>query len=283
MEISKILNNNTAVVIDDDQIEKIVVGKGIAFQKKKGDRINLATVEKTFCLSSNTLNTKFQDIIISLPIEQIYVVEKIVNEIRLTLGKKISDSIYISLSDHIHFSLLDYAKGIEVTNSILMDIIRFYPDEYKLGCRGIEIIQEETGVLLSKDEAGFIALHIVNAQTQNATNTKNVYKATKIIEEILTIVENYFDAEIDESSIIYFRLINHLRYFSMRIVGKDVFKDSKKDSELLEILAVKYKNSYQCCLNIRSFIKVKYEVDIGCEELLYLTIHIQRAMYKDEE
>lgn len=283
MEIDKVLNNNTVVVIDDDRVEKIVVGRGIAFQKKKGDRINLASVEKIFNLSSSALTTRFQDIIVSLPIEQIYVVEKIVDEIKLSLGKKISDSIYISLSDHIHFALLDHAKGIEVTNSILMDIIRFYPDEYKLGCRGLEIIHQETGVLLSKDEAGFIALHIVNAETQNAMNTKNVYKATKIIDEIITIVENYFDAKIDESSLIYYRLINHLRYFSMRIVNKDVFKDSKKDGELLEILAVKYKDSYQCCLNICSFIKVKYEVDIGYEELLYLTIHIQRAMYKEEE
>lgn len=283
MEISKILNNNTVVVIDDDQVEKVVVGRGIAFQKKKGDRINLATVEKIFNLSTSALNTRFQDIIVTLPIEQVYVVEKIVDEVKLTLGKKISDSIYISLSDHIHFALLDYSKGIHVTNSILLDIIRFYPEEYKLGCRGLEIIQQETGVRLPNDEAGFIALHIVNAETQNATNTKNVYKATKIIDQIITIMENYFETNIDESSLIYYRLINHLRYFSMRIVNKDVFKDSKKDSELLEILAIKYKDSYQCCQNINRFIKVKYEVEIGDEELLYLTIHIQRAIFKEEE
>ena len=40
MKISKVLNNNTAVVIDENNREKVVIGKGIAFQKKVGDPIN---------------------------------------------------------------------------------------------------------------------------------------------------------------------------------------------------------------------------------------------------
>lgn len=279
--IKKILNNNTAVVTDERQNEKVVIGVGITYQKKVGEKINPALVKKTYSLASDTLNLKFQEILINLPLEQLNVVEKIIDEARLTLGRKISDSIYISLSDHIHFTLLNQSKGIMVSNGLLLDIQRFYPEEYKIGKKALGFIKEETGILLPDDEAGFIALHIVNAETENGTSTKKILKATKIIEEILEIIKAYFDIEISEDSLSYFRFINHLRYFSQRIVKSALFSESSSDKELLELLSMKYRESYQCCLNIRSFIKVKYETEIGSEELLYLTIHVQRAVFSE--
>lgn len=282
MRISKILNNNSAVVTDERGNEKVVVGKGICFRKKVGDQMNMSAVEKTFQLSSTTLNLRFQEVLVSLPLEQISVVEKIVDETKLSLGKKISDSIYVSLADHIHFSLLNHEKGISVKNRILLDIKRFYWDEYKIGRKALEIIKEETGVMLSDDEAGFIALHIVNAETEDDyIGTKNIYKATKIIEEVLNIVKSHFGVEIDEGSLIYYRFIVHLRYFAQRILNNTVFHGDDKDKELLGILALNYSQAYQCSLEISEFIEKKYGAKIGCEEILYMTIHVQRAVFEE--
>lgn len=52
MQIYKILNNNAAVVLDDSGQEKIVMGKGICFQKKTGARIDPSVIDKTFLLSA---------------------------------------------------------------------------------------------------------------------------------------------------------------------------------------------------------------------------------------
>lgn len=280
IKISKILNNNAVVIFDDKNTEKIVIGSGIAYQKKKGDMINPVDVEKTFYLSSNVQSAQFQEVLVSLPLDQLYIIDKIINEIKLNIGKKISDSIYISLADHINFALKNYSKGIEVSNSILLDIMRFYPDEYSLGIKGLEIIKNETGVSLSNDEAGFIALHIVNAETQNDPKTQDVYKSTLIIKKVLSIIEEFFKIEIQINSLTYYRLLNHLRYFSMRIVNGDIFRNSSDESDLLRIIMKKYKESYMCSLLIKEFIKKDYAVDIGEEEILYLTIHIQRAIFK---
>lgn len=281
MKISKILNNNSAVVLDDYNQEVVVIGKGLAFKKKVGDVINPAAIQKKFCLSSPSLNTKFQEVIVSLPLEEISVVVKIINEIRMQIGKKISDSIYVSLTDHIHYALKNYEKGIHVTNNLMFDIQRFYPDEYKLGLKGLDIIEKETGVRLNLDEAGFIALHIVNAQTENGVNTNLVEKSTKIIEEVLDIVTNFFDQEINEGTLVYFRFINHLKYFAYRIVNQSIFTDEKQDKDLLDMMKVTYARSYMCATNIQEFIRAKYNVEIGNEELLYLVIHIQRAMFNN--
>ena len=101
MKISKILNNNTAMVIEDNK-EVIVIGKGLAYKKKTGDLINPALIEKKFSLESVQINTRFQDIIVSLSTDEILIVDKIITNIRMNLSKKISDSIYPALCDHIH-------------------------------------------------------------------------------------------------------------------------------------------------------------------------------------
>lgn len=281
MRIRKFLNNNAAVVTDDQGFEKVVIGKGIIYGKKTGDYVDAEKVEKTFYLSSDTLNLKFQEVLKSLPMEQVNIVEKIVEEVRLNIGKKISDAIYVSLADHIHFSISNLQKGITIKNGLLLDIKRFYPDEYKLGLRGAEIISQEIGIEVPKDEAGFIALHIVNSETENELDTRNTYRATKIIEEVLEVVKNCFGVDIETDSLANFRFITHLKYFSQRIVNGAVFSGDEKDKELLDTLSKKYALSYECSLNIRTFIRAKYNTDIGYEELLYLTIHIQRAIYSE--
>ena len=45
MKISKLLNNNVAVVIEDDE-EKIVMGRGICFKKKTGPELQAETGNK---------------------------------------------------------------------------------------------------------------------------------------------------------------------------------------------------------------------------------------------
>lgn len=277
MKINKVLNNNSAVVYDENNNEIVVIGKGIAFKKKVGDVIDPASIEKKFCLSSQTLNTKFQEVLVSLPLEEIDVVDKIVNEMRMKIGKKTTDSIYVSLSDHIHFALINYKKGIKVTNNLMFDIQRFYPDEYSIGKIGLDVIEKETGVRLPIDEAGFIALHIVNAETGNYIDTNKVEKSTKIIEEVLNIVTDFFNAEVDEQSLIYFRFINHLKYFAWRIVNDSTFNDSEQDDELLCMMKKVYSKSYMCAKNIQEYIRARYSKEIGSEEIVYLVIHIQRA------
>ena len=49
MVINKILNNNVAVVVEDDE-EKIVMGKGICFKKKVDDEIDETMIDKVFAI-----------------------------------------------------------------------------------------------------------------------------------------------------------------------------------------------------------------------------------------
>lgn len=51
MQIEKILNNNVVQAMDND-VEYIVMGKGLGFQKKIGETVDKEKIEKTFVLEN---------------------------------------------------------------------------------------------------------------------------------------------------------------------------------------------------------------------------------------
>lgn len=275
-KIEKILNNNVVIISDDSNDEVIVMGKGLAFGKKVNDLIDLDNVDKKFTLKGDA-SSKFQELIVDIPIEHINVSEKIVSHAKVSLGKKINEVIYISLVDHIYTSIVRYNEGIVVPNSLMWDLQRFYPDEFKVGLWALDLIEKEFDVRLPDDEAGFIALHLVNA-TMDQDNISDMYKISKIMQEVTNIIKYEFNVEFNEDSVYYYRFITHLKFFAQRLIERKIYNDG--DDELLSIVKVKYKNSYACANKIGAFIFDKYDYVISDEEKMYLTVHIERVIYK---
>ena len=274
MEISKVLNNNVAVVIENNE-EKIVMGRGICFKKKTGDTIEPKIIDKVFYLQNQEVLSRFKELVVDIPLEYLEIGEEIMDEARLSLGKALNDNIYISMVDHIYTAVVRAKDNILVKNALLWDIQRFYKEEYQIGKKALEIIEKKTGVLLPNDEAGFIALHIVNGQLDE--DVHDMYEITKIMQEIENIVRYHFKIEFNEESAYYYRFITHLKFFAQRLVEHK--KQNKQEDDLLEVVQVKYANAYQCVEKIPMYIKNQYNYELYDEEKLYLTIHIHRVVY----
>lgn len=274
MEISKVLNNNVAVVIENNE-EKIVMGRGICFKKKTGDTIEPEKIDKVFYLQNQEVLSRFKELVVDIPLEYLEIGEEIMDEARLSLGKALNDNIYISMVDHIYTAVVRAKDDILVKNALLWDIQRFYKEEYQIGKKALEIIEKKTGVLLPNDEAGFIALHIVNGQLDE--DVHDMYEITKIMQEIENIVRYHFKIEFNEESAYYYRFITHLKFFAKRLVEHK--KPNQKEDDLLEVVQVKYANAYQCVEKIAMYIKNQYNYELYDEEKLYLTIHIHRVVY----
>lgn len=280
MIIEKILNNNV-VVIKENNVEKIVMGRGLAFQKKVGDEFDESKVDKVFALTNEEAVNKFQELIVDIPIEHVELAEEIISYAKTHLGKKLNEMIYISLVDHIYTSIVRFLDGISVKNALLWDIRRFYPDEFFIGTQALDMIENKFKVRLPEDEAGFIALHLVNAE-MDEESMQNMYEITKVMQEISNIVKYKFNIEFDEDSVYYYRFITHLKFFAQRLVSNQTYKD-ENDDDLLDVIKVKYKNSYDCVNKVADFIYKKYDYILSNEEKLYLTIHIERVIYKSEK
>lgn len=274
MKISKLLNNNVAVVIEDDE-EKIVMGRGICFKKKVGDFIDPKQVDKVFFLENQEVSRRFKELVVNIPLEYLQIGDEIFDEAKMTLGKPINDNCYIALVDHIYTACERVKEGIFVKNGLLWDIKRFYKIEYEVGKRSLQIIKDKTGIELNDDEAGFIALHIVNGQLDD--DCHDMYEITKIMQEIENIVRYHFKVEFNEDSAYYYRFITHLKFFAQRLLEHKTQKSQEDD--LLSVVQVKYANAYQCVEKIVQFISKQYDYELSDEEKLYLTIHIHRVVY----
>ena len=275
MVIKRLLNNNVVITVDSNGEEIIVMGKGIGYQKAKGDTIDEEKINKIFRISSKDVSNKLQELLDSIPMEFVKLSNAIIDYAQEKLDKKLNESIYISLSDHIYTAVKRIKNGVTVKNALLWEIKRFYKDEYEIGMKALDLIEEKTKVRLPDDEAGFIALHIVNAQLNE--EQPMVEGITKLIHEILTIVRIHFGIEFKEESVFYYRFVTHLKFFSQRLFQHNTY-NGDSDDDLLAVIKNKYSEAFECILKIKTFIKKKYNYDLTSDEMIYLTIHVEKVI-----
>lgn len=275
MVIEKILNNNAVISLGEEQAEIIVMGRGVAFGKRPGDLIDQSRIEKVFTLKNNDLTNKLKQLIAEIPIEYITVSEEIINYAKLQLGKNLNDNIYISLTDHIHYAVERFKKGMTIKNGLLWEIKNLYKEEFQIGLEALKKIEQAFGVRLPEDEAAFIALHIVNAELNE--DIGNIMAMTEIVQEVLKIVQYHYRVDFDQESLNYYRFITHLKFFAQRLVNKEFYHDGEQD-DLFQIVKTRYAEAYDCALKIKEFIYKKYQYIITKEEMMYLTIHIERVV-----
>lgn len=275
MVIVKRLNNNVIISLDKNDNEIVVFGKGIAFDKKVGDDIRQEQIEKIFVNNKGDISNKLQQLLLEISPRYLEVCNKIVEVAKGILNKYIDDSIFITLTDHIHMAVKRYLNGIAVPNIMLLDIRRFYPEEYKVGLKALAIIKQDLKVDLPEDEAGFIAFHIVNAAQDS--NFADMNKVMKLVKEICNLVKYYIVIDIDEDSLHYQRFLTHLKFFSQRLLSNQEFEEYPSNP-ILQMIKQQYPKSYQCTLKVEEFIKTKYGKNIFEEEKLYLTVHIQNLI-----
>ncbi|WP_129726560.1 BglG family transcription antiterminator LicT [Ectobacillus funiculus] len=274
MKIERILNNN-AVISTKDKQEIIIVGRGIAFKKQVGEEVNQEQIDKVFTLENEDIMKKFKTLIADMPIEYMEISEKIIAYAKMKLGKKLNDSIYIHLTDHIYFAIERYRNNLPIKNGLLWETRQLYKEEYEIGLEALNMVCEQFGVILPEDEAGFLALHIVNAElNEEMPIVKNM---TKVMQEILTMVKYHFKIEFNENSLPFYRFITHLKFFAQRLVKGNHY-NSTTDDGLYHVIQEKYPEAHKCSQKIKKFIESSYTYELTDEEMIYLTIHIERVV-----
>lgn len=281
MEIKKIFNNNVVLTENDQQQEMVVMGKGLAFQKKVGQLIDLEKIEKKFVLEDQGLSDKLAVLLVDTPEEYLELSHRILDYAKSQLSYKLDDYLYVALTDHLHFAVIRQKEGIELKNPLVWEIRKYYKEEFQIGLKALDFIEEETGVRFPEDEAGLIALHLVNSQL-TGDNMDAAIQVTKMVNNILNIVKYHFHMKLDESSINYERFLTHLRFFAMRFVRKEKEQESQTDEFLFEQVRKKYEQAYLCSEKIAKYVAKTYDWDISNDEKIYLTLHIHRVTNRQE-
>lgn len=272
MRITKVLNNNVLVVIDENQSEKVVMGKGIGFQRHKGEVLTADGIEKIYALSSHELTGTLSELLSRIPLEVMTTCDRIITLAIERLGK-LQDSIYISLTDHCQFAIERFHRGILLSNALLWDIQRLYPKEFQLGEEALEIIEQRLGVKLPIDEAGFVALHLVSAQMSG--NMEEVAGVTRLMSEMLQLVKFQLGIDYQKESLSYQRLVTHLKFFAYRVLGHASIAND--DLVLQQAIKSNYFQAWQCAERIGAFVLLQYQRKVTTEEIMFLAINIERV------
>ncbi len=272
MKIAKILNNNVVVVLDEQLREQVVMGRGLAFQKQVGESLDGSKIEKVFALKNDQLVARLSELLGHIPMEVMTTCDQLIQLASQRLGK-LQENLYIALTDHCNFAIERQKQGVPISNALLWETRRLYPKEYALGLEALEMIDSRLGVRLPVDEAGFIALHLVNAQLNG--EMAEVTQITKVMQEILHMVKYQLRLDYDEESLSYQRFVTHLKFFSQRMLSRSVVPDD----DLMLHVAVKenYPKAWGCAEKISTYLTTHYQRELSTEEIMYLSINIERV------
>lgn len=275
MKIKKVLNNNVVVSLNSRNQEIVVMGRGLAFQKKVGEIIDASKIEKTFVLETHGISEKLANLLRDISEKYLNISARILEYAKSQLPYKLDEYLYVALTDHISFAISRYKQGIHLKNPLLWEIRKFYKDEFQVAVKALEIIKEETGIELGEDEAASIALHLVNSQL-SGENVATAIQVTEIVNKILNIVKYHFKMELDENSINYERFLTHLRFFAIRFIREEKLEESV-DEFFFEQIKIKYPEAYACTQKIKMYLEKQFHFELTKDEELYLTVHIYRV------
>lgn len=277
LRVEKVYNNNVVQVCDQEGREYILMGRGLGFQKKSGEEVDSSKVEKTFVLQNDHQGQDLAQLYLTMQTEELEVVQAIISLAEQVLEIQFDLSLHVALGDHLNFVFQRSREGLILENPLSWEIRKFYPKEYQLGLRSLELIEEKLGLDLGKGEASSIALHLINAQ-KNGAFGKETQTISRIVTQILDIVRLHFGCLAYEEDTSYHRFVTHVQYFAQRVANGVV--GGVNDSFLYEQVKANYPDAFACTEKIRQYIQQVHQFQMSKDEQVYLTIHIQRLKTK---
>ncbi len=273
MVIKQILNNNIVSCTDELGEEVLLMGKGLGWQQKAGNTVDPKKAEKIFRMDTESETQKLRQLFIEVDEPAIRTAVEIVEYADEQLQKKLSKNIYITLTDHISFAVDRFQKGVTFANPLHWELQKYYAKEYRIGQYALTLIEKNMGVVLPPEEAGSIAIHIVNSEY--GYGMERTAELTHFVQSCLDIIRYGYQIDFEPDSLDYQRFVTHLLFFAERVMDNKMLVEtglSMKDS-----LRENYPKEYNYAERIRTLTKAQYDCDIPDEEVIFLCIHIIRV------
>ena len=273
MKIIKVFNNNIVAAITSQKKEALITGAGIGFQKKAGDLVDESKITKCYYMQ-NMKKDRLYQLLESTPVEYLEMAEAILDKAKTVLKKDVNDSVLAGLCDHIHFAIERQKKGNYLPNLIQQETRMIYPKEFEIGLWALRMIQTRTGFQLPDDEAGYIAIHILNATSSEASDVGEILT---FIKEVLDVVEETFHIRLKQDSLDYARITTHLKYFYQRMMTME--KVEMQDVEdMYQLLLKKHVDMQQCIDGIDMMLQEEYDYHCSSSEKVYLMMHVLKML-----
>lgn len=273
MKVLKAINNNVLSCVDTDGRELVVMGRGLGFHARPGDRLDPASIEKIFRMDSPEEVSRLKNLFSQLPPELLELCNRIIEHAKHMIGHQLNESIYLTLTDHINFTLERIRQGIFLPNALLTEVRVFYPVEFAVGKYALELLRAELDITFEEDEAASIALHLVNAEYGSSMNT--TMRVAQVLHSLMAIMESWPGLQLNRSHLFYDELIVHMKFMATQ-----AFSQAEQEwvgMELAGNLQKYFPNEYACAGAIIAHLADKCGKPVPCAEQAYLALCIRRA------
>lgn len=267
--VIKALNNNM-VLIKEQGVEKILLAKGIGFNKKFGDILedNLE-VDKVFSIEDKKNQENLKEVYNRVDGEFVAICEEALAEISEELGEELNETIHIALIDHLAIAMKRLKNKEQINNPFIVEIETLYSVEFEMAKKIVNKLQEKYEIDFPEGEIGFITLHIHSAR--NGKMLSNSIKYSYLSNKIIIYIEEKFNSKIDKRSLDYARFLSHVRFTIERVLTDTVLKN-----DLTEIIKKSYPVSYEIAEGASKIIEETLDKKVCDDEVAYIAMHVER-------
>lgn len=275
-QLIRLLNNNAALVKTQNGEQVIVMGLGVAFQKKKGDVINQDKVEKVFSIKNDENRENFLTLLKDIPFDFVTVTFEVIDELVKNYHYPVQNYIYVTLTDHL-FCAYKTLQNNTYQNSRLPDLSHQYPVEHEMARIALTKFTNQLKIHFPKDELERIALHFINAKGEDLEVVQNVVNdSSKLIALIKDKLKSYGITRKYSNSNYYDRLMIHLSYFLNFLDRNDQINNSIINLE--HNIKTEYPKAYSIGNEIYHLIDINTDKKLFEGEKLYIVLHLQRLL-----
>ena len=267
--VIKALNNNM-VLIKEQGVEKILLAKGIGFNKKFGDILedNLE-VDKVFSIEDKKNQENLKEVYNRVDGEFVAICEEALAEISEELGEELNETIHIALIDHLAIAMKRLKNKEQINNPFIVEIETLYSVEFEMAKKIVNKLQDKYEIDFPEGEIGFITLHIHSAR--NGKMLSNSIKYSYLSNKIIIYIEEKFNSKIDKRSLDYARFLSHVRFTIERVLTDTVLKN-----DLTEIIKKSYPISYEIAEGASKIIEETLDKKVCDDEVAYIAMHVER-------
>ena len=267
--VKKVLNNNV-VSANQGFSEVIIVGLGVGFQAKPRDIIPLEKIEKVFELKREDYY-KMLSLAQEIDEEVFNASYKIIKRNEERFKVVLENHAYLVLIDHINFTLDRYRKGHEIRNLLFEDLRIMYPEELQMAMAILEDVNKVFNVDLPLDEAGFLVMHIINGLHPDINNQSALLTDTVL--DSLNVIRDFYLISLKPEDLSSQRIMIHVKLLCQRVLsGTQV---DFKEMVLYNVLE-DFPKAHTCAQEVQKFLEKRLKAKINQQELVYLTIHLNR-------
>ena len=268
--ITKILNHNTVLALNqEDNRENLVMGKGVGFGRKPGERVDFTPDATVYQLSQKCDRGNPRDLIKRIDPLYLNIANAIILDAKNAFGQ-VDTSILIPMADHIAFAAQRIRKNAPIGNPLTPDIKALFPDEFQVASRGGDLIFEQTGLRFSDDELGYIALHVHSSL--ESMQVSQAMQTAGIIRECVELVQQATGVTLNVSSLSYNRLMSHIKYMAARLL-----KGERLSMDVNHIMRVSCPRAFDISEAICRQLERTLSRRVDEAEIGYLAMHVQRV------